>query len=77
MTRRTTSERDVRGGCFVCHGDEARWHGGQAQGTAARHHDATGHPTWCDVVLTVRYGREGPDPRQTDLEHAIAGAAPC
>ncbi len=57
MTRVTFTSRDVRAGCFTCHGDQAKWWGGQAQGTAARHHDATGHPTWSDVALSVRYGR--------------------
>jgi len=28
---------------------------------AAKHTDATGHETWCEVVLSVRYeGHEGP-----------------
>ncbi|ATI57351.1 hypothetical protein CP552_01785 [Sphingomonas melonis] len=73
--RQTITRRDVRAGCFVCHGPDARWFGGQAQGTAARHHDATKHPTWCDVVLAVRYGREEADERQFDIEAAISGTA--
>lgn len=72
--RMTSTSRDVRAGCFSCHGTNAAWFGGQAQGTAARHHDATGHATWSDVILSVRYGREAPDTRQTDLEEAIASA---
>jgi len=32
------------------------WHGPNAQGVAARHHDATGHTTWADVTLMIRYG---------------------
>lgn len=42
-------------GCFVCHA-EAPWHGKNALALAARHHDATGHPTWCEQVMVVRYG---------------------
>jgi hypothetical protein len=57
MSRVTFTSRDVRAGCFVCSGSDPKWHGGQAQGTAARHHDATGHPTWCDVIMMVHYGR--------------------
>jgi hypothetical protein len=75
MTSRATStSRDVRAGCFVCHGMDAHWWGGQAQGTAALHHDRTGHATWCDVYKSVRYGAEAPDPRQVDIEDAIASA---
>ncbi|WP_267382195.1 MULTISPECIES: hypothetical protein [unclassified Sphingomonas] len=69
--RATFTSRDVRGGCFVCHGSEARWWGANAQGVAARHHDATKHPVWCDVALSIRYGREEADTRQLDIEHAI------
>lgn len=72
--RETFTGRVVQAGCFVCHGNNARWFGGQAQGTAARHHDATKHPTWSDVVLSVRYGREEEDARQLDIETAIAGS---
>jgi len=71
-SRLTSTSRDVRAGCFVCHGTDARWYGGQAQGTAARHHDATGHATWSDVILSVRYGREEADARQIDIEDSIA-----
>lgn len=59
MMRHTATSRDVRGGCFACHGTDAHWHGPQAQGTAARHHDATGHQTWVDVYMSVRYGKDG------------------
>jgi hypothetical protein len=72
--RETFTSRDVRAGCFICHGTDACWSGGQAQGTAARHHDATGHPTWTDVNLSVRYGRQERDARQLDIESAIAGS---
>lgn len=74
MARETYSSRVVRAGCHVC-GDAARWTGANAQGVAARHHDATGHPTWCDVALTISYGRQLVDARQIDIEDAIGGAA--
>lgn len=74
MTRETFTSRDVRAGCFTCYGSDAKWWGAQAQGTAARHHDATGHPTWSDVVLCVRYGREERDGRQIDIEDALRKA---
>jgi hypothetical protein len=75
MMRETFTSRDVRAGCFTCHGSDAHWYGAQAQGTAARHHDATGHPTWSDIVLCVRYGRDAVTSAQLDIEDAIAGAA--
>lgn len=54
--RRTRTSRDVRAGCFTCHGTDVRWRGGNAQGVAARHHDATGHETWVEVDMHIRYG---------------------
>lgn len=54
--RRYGVVRDVMAGCFECYGSEAHWRGGNAQGVAARHHDATGHTTWCDVTMMIRYG---------------------
>ncbi len=74
FTRVTATSRDVIAGCFVCHGTDAHWFGGSAQGTAARHHDATNHPTWCDVAMSVRYGVEPRDDRQIDIEDAISRA---
>jgi hypothetical protein len=62
--RHTATSRDVRAGCFVCYGSDARWFGGQAQGVAARHHDATGHATWADVSMSVRYGCEAPEKQE-------------
>lgn len=75
MNRATAISRDLRAGCFVCHGMDARWFGPQSQGTAARHHDATGHQTWCDVMMSVRYGRDAAEGRQLDIEAAIEAAA--
>lgn len=58
MARDTrTGLADVRAGCFTCAGLEAMWTGKNAMGVAARHHDSTGHPTWCDQLISVRYGR--------------------
>ena len=76
MTRTTDTTRHVRGGCFVCHGTEAHWIGPHAHGIAARHHDKSGHATWCDVQLEVRYGLEAADPRQIDIEDSIAATEP-
>lgn len=75
MMRDTFTSRDVRAGCFVCHGSDAHWFGGNAQGVAARHHDATGHTTWSDVYLSVRYGNDAAVGEQLDIETAIGGAA--
>ena len=73
--RDTFTGRDVKAGCFVCSGMDAKWTGPNAQGVAARHHDATGHATWCDVYMTIRYGRDEADAAQTDIEDAIGAAA--
>lgn len=56
--RRYSTSRTLHAGCFVCHGSEAQWFGPNAQAVAARHHDATGHPTWVDVSMTIFYGEE-------------------
>lgn len=58
--RITHTARDCQGGCFVCHDNSAVWFGPNAQAVAARHHDATGHETWVDIVLMVRYGKAEP-----------------
>ncbi len=74
MARDTQTSRDVRAGCFVCGGDRPTWTGPNAQGVAARHHDATGHATWCNVSMTIAYGHEQTDDRQIDIEAAIGAA---
>lgn len=51
-----TYSRDVRAGCFDCHGGEPMWTAKNAQGLAAQHHDRTGHTTWVDVYMCIRYG---------------------
>ncbi len=66
--------RSLQGGCFTCNGPTALWVGPHAQGVAARHYDATGHQTWCDVTLSYVYGAATEDDRQTDIEDAIARA---
>jgi len=73
--RKTYISRTVIAGCFACRGSEAIWSGPQCQGTAARHHDATGHPTWCDVFMSVRYGDDAAAGEQLDIETAIGAAA--
>lgn len=54
--RETWTSRDVMAGCYECNGSIKIWDGKNAQGVAARHHDATGHTTWVDVNLRIRYG---------------------
>ena len=57
---RKTSVETISG-CFVCHGAGAVWQGKNAMAVAARHHDQTGHMTWVEQHLTVRYGEDGSD----------------
>lgn len=45
-------------GCYVCHGGEAKWWDKNALACAARHHDATGHPTWAEQTILVKYGEQ-------------------
>lgn len=71
LARRTATWRDLRAGCLICHGADAHWTSANAQALAAQHHDRTGHATWCDVALSIRYGRIIPDDRQTDIEDAL------
>ena len=74
LERQTATARDLRAGCFVCHGTTARWTSPNAQALAAQHHDRTRHATWCDIALSVRYGRAPADDRQIDIEDAIAAS---
>lgn len=73
--RPTVAQREIRAGCFVCHAPGKGWTTSNAQALAARHHDVTGHQTWCNVYLTYRYGAAEADPRQTDIEDAIAASS--
>ncbi len=54
--RRYTYSRVLVGGCFDCWGSDGHWFGPNAQGVAARHHDKTGHITWVDVTMSIKYG---------------------
>jgi hypothetical protein len=56
MSRTTSVARDAFAGCFECHGSEAIWWTKNCQGIAARHHDATGHTTWVEVNMSIKYG---------------------
>lgn len=68
-TRKTFVSRNVFAGCFECGGRDAKWFGPNAQGVAARHHDATGHTTWAEVALSIRYG-EAEQLRSVDNDSA-------
>jgi hypothetical protein len=57
--------RTMQGGCFVCNNGDAIWFEKNAQAVAARHHDATGHQTWVDVIMMIRYG-ENPKEEQEE-----------
>lgn len=72
--RPTVTTRTIAAGCSTCHGQGTGWTGPNAQALAAKHCDATGHPTWCDTHLSVRYGNAQPDTRQIDIEDAIREA---
>ena len=61
--RETYISRDLIAGCFQCKGSDFIWNGKNAQGVAARHHDATGHTTWVDVNMMIRYGSKRPSKR--------------
>jgi hypothetical protein len=63
--RKYAVSRDVIAGCFDCNGLDMIWHGGNAQGVAARHHDATGHQTWCEIHMCVKYGSKSPQAEKT------------
>lgn len=47
--------RSLNAGCFTCKGSDCIWNGPNAQGVAARHRDATGHETWVDIYMSIRY----------------------
>ncbi|WP_257575645.1 hypothetical protein [Sphingomonas sanguinis] len=72
--RPTVSTHTATAGCVTCHGQGTGWTGANALALAARHHDATGHATWCDTHLSVRYGNAQLDARQIDIEDAIREA---
>ncbi len=44
-------------GCHICHGEyETGWDSKNALALAAQHHDRTGHPTWAEQCISVKYG---------------------
>jgi len=63
--RVTYISRSLVAGCFDCYGNDARWEGKNAQGVAARHHDATGHVTWVDVGMSIRYGQDAEEKKES------------
>lgn len=67
MRERTSGVVDAKGGCRTCHGSETYWWSRNAVACAARHHDATGHPTWAEQTIVVHYG--------TTVEHENAERA--
>lgn len=75
MTRQTARHRNILAGCVVCHGAGALWTSANAQALAARHHDRTGHQTWCNIRMSVTYGSDAGDDRQIDIEDAIASVS--
>lgn len=58
MKRLARTSSTVVGGCFVCNGSAAIWTAKNAMAIAARHHDTTGHSTWAQQSLFVRYGAD-------------------
>lgn len=72
--RVTTTDRLVSAGCLDCGKPGAMWTGGNAQAVAARHHDRSGHRTWVNVYMKIRYGAVPVDDRQHELEAAIDAA---
>ena len=73
--RQKTERRDLLAGCYVCDGTTARWTAANAQALAAQHHDRTNHATWVKYDGEIQYGRRAADPRQIDIEDAIASAS--
>lgn len=53
----------VLAGCFQCNGTDYIWNAANAQAVAAKHHDKTGHETWVDSTISIRYG--GSLPKKT------------
>ena len=65
MRAHRVTRRTVRAGCPTCHGRAVLWSGGQAQGNAAKHTDATGHRTWVRVEMDLEYLPRRVRPRGT------------
>jgi hypothetical protein len=49
---------DVRAGCFECWGSDAHWTSKNAHGLAAQHNARTGHETWVDSAMSIRYTKK-------------------
>jgi hypothetical protein len=49
-------QHDLHGRLFTFNGSDYIWDSKNAMALAAKHHDKTGHPTWADQNLSVRYG---------------------
>lgn len=62
MAKRITRSgvTSVIAGCYICHAG-SHWESRNAMMVAARHHDATGHPTWAEQVVSVRFGDTAAD----------------
>jgi hypothetical protein len=71
--RRYSYARTLHAGCFTCNGSDAKWFGNNAQGVAARHHDATGHPTWVDVSMSIFYGEAPHDAKEATKTEGLEG----
>ena len=56
---------EYKAGCYVCHKGQVQWIGNNAVAIAARHHDLTGHPTWCEYITTIKYGTQ-PSPKEPE-----------
>ena len=67
MARTTYLAKAYTAGCFTCGGYEPLWCKDNAQAVAAKHHDSTGHATWCEVRLSYTYG-EGNIPEEAERE---------
>lgn len=58
MGRRYSYSVVAMAGCFDCWGTDAHWFAANAQAVAAKHHDKTGHTTWVDSTISIRYGKD-------------------
>lgn len=58
MGRRYSYSISVMAGCFECWGTDAHWFSANSQAVAAKHHDKTGHTTWVDSTMSIRYGKD-------------------
>lgn len=59
MGRLHSTSTNAIGGCFECNGSDAIWTGRNSVACAARHCDATGHETWADQTMSIKYRPAG------------------